>query len=203
MRLPLRAAALSLVWLTAVPDRASAEWQFKPFLGVTFGGGTSFIDLEEASGHPNLAVGISAVRLGDVFGVEVDLGDAPGFFQYGDRPLLPLVVKSGATTLTGNVVVALPRRIAEYTLRPYFAGGAGVMHVRIDDFFGVFNVATVLPAMDVGGGVTGFLTKRLGLNWDVRYFRSVGGPDEGRAGISLGPEQLSFWRANMGLAIRY
>jgi hypothetical protein len=24
--------------------------------------------------------------------------------------------------------------------------------------------------MDVGGGVTGFLTKRFGVNWDVRYF---------------------------------
>jgi hypothetical protein len=202
MRLFPRAGVLALIGLAAVPARASAEWQLKPFLGATFGGGTTIVDLEEASGHPMLAVGISAVRLGDVFGVEVDLGDAPGFVQYGDRPL-PLVVKSGATTLTGNVVVALPRRIAEYTLRPYFAGGAGLMHVRIDDFLGVFNVATTLPAMDVGVGVTGFLTKRLGVNWDVRYFRSMGGPDEGRAGISLGPEQLSFWRANMGVAIRY
>jgi hypothetical protein len=202
MRLSLRAAILSLVWLAGVPGRASAEWQLKPFLGVTFGGGTSFVDLEEASGHPNLAVGISGVLLGDVLGVEVDLGDAPGFFQYGDRPL-PLVVKSSATTLTGNLVVTLPRRLTEYSLRPYFAGGAGLMHVRIDDFLGFFRVTSTLPAMDVGGGVTGFLTKRLGVNWDVRYFRSVGGADEGRAGLSFGPEQLSFWRANMGLAIRY
>ena len=202
MRFVPRAGVLAVIWVAAVPASASAEWQLKPFLGATFAGGTTIVDLEEASGHPKLAVGISAVRLGDVFGVEVDLGDAPGFFQYGDRPL-PLVVKSGVTTFTGNVVVALRRRIAEFTLRPYFAGGAGLMHVRIDDFLGVFNVATTLPAMDVGGGVTGFLTKRLGVTWDVRYFRSVGGPDEGRAGISLGPEQLSFWRANMGLAIRY
>ena len=202
MRFSLRAGVLALVWLAIAPGRASAEWQLKPFLGATFGGGTTFVDLEEASGHPNLAVGIGGVLLGDVIGVEVDLGRAPGFFQYGDRPL-PLVVKSSATTLTGNVVVALPRRIAEFTLRPYFAGGAGLMHVRIDDFLGVFNVATTLPAMDVGGGVTGFLTNWLGVNWDVRYFRSMGGPDERRAGISLGPEQLSFWRANMGLAIRY
>ena len=202
MRLSVRVVGLALVWLTATPARASAEWQLKPFLGVTFGGGTTFVDLEDASGRPNFTVGISALRLGEVIGVEVDLGDAPGFFQYGDRPL-PLVVKSGATTLTGNLVVTLPRRIAEYTLRPYVAGGAGLMHVRIEDFLRVFNVATTLPAVDVGGGLTGFLTKRLGLNWDVRYFRSVGSPDERRSGISIGPEQLSFWRTNMGLAIRY
>ena len=201
MRVSPRAGVLALVLLAAVPGRASAEWQLKPFLGVAFGGGTSFVDLEEASGHPNLAVGISGMLLGDMFGIEVDLGDSPGFFQYGDR-LLPLVVKSRATTLTGNVVVTLPRRITEYSLRPYFAGGAGFMHARIDDFLAVLRVTSTLPAMDVGGGVTGFLTKRLGLNWDVRYFRTVGGTDEGR-GFSFGPEQLSFWRANMGLAIRY
>ena len=199
MRVSLRGGVLALVWLAAVPGRASAEWQLKPFLGVTFGGGTTFVDLEQAAAQLNFAVGISGVLLGDVLGIEADLGDAPGFFQSGAQRL---VVKSSATTLTGNLVVTLPRRLTEYSLRPYFAGGAGLMHARIDDFLGVLRVTSTLPAMDVGGGVTGFLTTRLGLNWDVRYFRTVGGTDEGR-GLSFGPEQLSFWRANMGLAIRY
>jgi hypothetical protein len=53
----------------------------------------------------------------------------------------------------------------------------------------------------MGVGVTGFLTDRFGVSWDVRYFRSVGGGQSGAA--TLGPEQLSFWRANMALAIRY
>jgi hypothetical protein len=47
-------------------------------------------------------------------------------------------------------------------------------------------------------GVTGFLSDRFGVSWDVRRFRSVGGQDPG----SDGP-RLSFWRANMALAIRY
>src|SRR6185436_14754149 len=57
MRVTPRAGVLVLIWLAAVPARASAEWQFKPFLGATFAGGTTFVDLEEASGHPNLSVG--------------------------------------------------------------------------------------------------------------------------------------------------
>ena len=52
----------------------------------------------------------------------------------------------------------------------------------------------------IGGGATGFLTDRIGLNWDVRYFRSVGGKEG--TGLSFGKEQISFWRASMGVAIR-
>ena len=190
---------VALTWMTVTPGPASAEWQLKPFLGITFGGDTSFVDLEHASGHPSVAVGISGVLLGDVVGIEADLGEAPGFFQSGDQHL---VVRSRATTLTGNLVLTLPKRLTEFTLRPYFVGGAGLMHADIEDFLGVLQVSSALPAMDVGGGVTGFLTGRIGVNWDVRYFRSVGGKDEGH-GFSFGGEQLSFWRANMGLAIRY
>ena len=99
------------------------------------------------------------------------------------------------TTLTGNVTVALPKRLVEYTLRPYFVGGAGLMTVRIDQFNNLFDISKNLNAIDVGGGVTGFLTNRIGLNWEVRHFRSIG--------ESQGPPELSFWRANMALAIRY
>ena len=51
-----------------------------------------------------------------------------------------------------------------------------------------------------GAGVTGFLTKHLGVTWDVRYFRSIDRTIE--AGQSVGSEHLSFWRASMALAIR-
>jgi hypothetical protein len=64
----------------------------------------------------------------------------------------------------------------------------------------ILDVRTSLGVLDFGGGATGFLTDRIGLNWDVRYFRSVGG-EEG-TGLSFGKEQISFWRATMGVAIR-
>jgi hypothetical protein len=193
MMVPLLAV---LLW-PAAP--ATAEWQLKPFLGVTFGGGTTLVDLEEAVGSPNVAVGISAMLIGDTLGVEADLGYAPGFFQTGDQHL---VVSSVATTVTGNVVVAMPRHLTQYTLRPYFVGGGGLIHASSEDFFGALPHTSTLPAIDVGGGVTGFLTNRFGVSWDVRYFRSFAGKDAG-LGISIGPEELSFWRANMALAILF
>jgi len=71
--------------------------------------------------------------------------------------------------------------------------------VKIEDAFGVFG-GDNLTTLDAGGGVTGFLTNRIGVSWDVRYFRSGDGPV---VGLSLAPEQLSFWRVNMALAIRF
>ena len=203
----MKACLVVLMLLLTTPAVASAEWQIKPFVGVTFGGGTTFYDPEFAAGHPNVVFGASGMLLGEVFGIEADFGYAPGFFQRSSQglalisgPTMDLVADSGVTTLTGNVVVALPRHLAEYTLRPYFVGGAGLMHVRIDRPLGLLNVDESLEAMDLGGGVTGFLSKRIGVSWDVRYFRSINRTVQ--SGLSFGSEQLSFWRANMAVAIK-
>jgi hypothetical protein len=193
----MRIVVLTLIVLLLRPAPARAEWQLRPFLGVTFGGRTTFFDLEQAANNLNLVVGFNGVLLGELIGFEADVGYAPGFFQSGGQHL---VTRSSATTLTGNVVVALPRRLAEFTLRPYFVGGAGMMEARINDPSNVLGVSSTLPAYDLGGGVTGFLTNRIGVSWDVRHFSSFGGKTRG---LSFGREQLSFWRANMALVFRY
>ena len=194
----MRAGFLVLTLLLLWPAQMSAEWQIRPFLGVSFGGGTTLVDLDQAAGSPNVVVGVNGAVLGNVIGVEVDFGRAPGFFQTGDQGL---VQGSSVMTLTGNVVIAPPRRLTEYTLGPYFVLGAGLMRARSQDLSGELSVASTLPAMDVGGGANGFLTDRIGLNWDARYFWSVGG--EELRGLSFGRGQLSFWRVSMGLVIRY
>ncbi len=196
-RAGVRLVVLALA-LVGRPPAASAEWQIKPFLGATFGGDTSFVsNFDQVAGNPKLAVGVNATLLGEILGVEADLGRTPGFFS-GDK----LVLQSSVTTLTGNVVVAMPRRMTQYSLRPYVVAGGGLMAVRIEDKALLFPVSSNKPAVDVGAGATGFLTNRIGWSWDVRYFRNVGG---GVRGNSIGeePEQLSFWRATMALAIRY
>jgi hypothetical protein len=179
--------------------QASIEWQIRPFAGVTFGGGTTLLDLESAAGHPHVVTGIGGALLGDVVGIDADLGYAPGFFENGN---LHLVSRSSVVTFTGNVVIGVPRHLTVYTLRPYVVGGFGLMHAHIDDLQDLFPVRATLPAVDVGGGATGFLSNRIGLNWELRYFRSFNGSVDPRA-ISLLPEQLSFWRASMALVVRY
>lgn len=195
----LALALFAVVLVLGRPAPARAEWQIRPFIGVLFSGGTTFVDLEDAAEHPNFVYGASGGLLGEVFGIEGDFGRAPGFFQTGGQGLL---LDSSVTTLTGNVVFALPRRMAEYSLRPYVVAGAGLMHVQIDGRLGALQISRTLPAMDVGGGVTGFLSERVGLSWDVRRFRTLRSSREA-SGASFGNERLAFWRANMAVALRY
>lgn len=199
-RICMRPGPLALACLLAGAAPASAEWHFKPFVGFVFAGSTKLSDPDEAARERHLAVGGSVVLLGEVVGVEADFGWAPGFFERDVAT--PLVVRSRVTTLTGNIVVAMPRRMTEYTLRPYAVAGFGIVRASMEDLIDFDNFAETRAAFNVGGGVTGFLSDRFGVSWDVRYFRSAGG-DEMIVALDTGGPELSFWRANMSLAVRY
>jgi hypothetical protein len=199
---------LALAMCLLAPSTAAAEWQLRPFIGFTFGGATTFQDPEKAIGTQNAVVGISGGWLGEIFGLEADLARAPGFFQtdaLGDLSSPTLadaeVVTSAVTTLTGNVVIALPARLAGYGLRPYFSGGAGLMHVDTVGQFQAIHVNRTLPTLSLGGGVTGFLTNNVGLSWDLRRLSTLRGEGE-TLGNSVGRERLSFWRATIAVALR-
>ncbi len=193
----VRAALAAMLLAFVAPSQAFAEWQLRPFIGATFGGETTLFDLDQAAGESKFTVGANAVWLGEFLGVEADLGHTPGFFERGAQNL---VVGSRVTTLTGNVVLALPKRLAQYSLRPYVVGGAGIIYARSADVFDVLPISQTLAALDVGGGVTGFFSNRIGVSWDVRYFRSMGAGNNN--GLSFGNEQLSFWRAMMAGVVR-
>lgn len=190
--------ATGLLLLGRAAPAAAADRQLRPFAGATFGGSTTFVDPETAIGHPNPTIGVGAVFLGELFGVEVDVCDAPGFFQYGGKDL---VRSSRVTAVTGNVIVAAPHRATEYSLRPYFVGGAGLLRVRTTTTFNVFDVSATVPAIDVGVGAVAFVTNRIGVSWELRRFQSVG--DNPASGLSFGEQRLSFWRAAMAAVIRY
>jgi hypothetical protein len=192
----MRSGLLTLILVLVAARPSSAEWQIKPFFGLSFGSSTTFV-LNEEIDDPKTIFGVGATWLGEIVGVEADFGLAPGFL--GDSS--STVLSSRLTTLTGNVVIALPKHLAQYSLRPYFVGGAGFVRVRQQDNSDALPVDSTLALFDIGGGVTGFLSDRVGVNWDLRRFHSLGGSDG--SGLSFGPERVSFWRASMGLALRY
>ena len=132
--------AVALVLLSS--PVAGAEKQIRGFVGLTFAGETTFFDAEQAAGGPNRLLGASGALLGEVVGIEADVGWSPGFFQSGDLST-PLVSHSGVSTVMGNIVVAMPKRLTEYTLRPYGVAGMGLMHLRIDHPFGRASLQTV------------------------------------------------------------
>ena len=149
--------------------------------------------------------GASTVLVGEIFGIEADFGRVPGFFERDVDDPLVVQGSSSVLTLTGNVVVALPRRLTEYTLRPYVAAGFGLIRARSETTLpGLFPISDTLAAIDFGGGATGFFSERIGISWDLRHFRAVGGePGDPPVTIDGEAPQLSFWRANMALVLRY
>ncbi len=191
----------SALALILAPGEARAEWQVRPFIGFTFGGATNFVDPQGAIDSQNVIIGASGGWLGEIFGLEADFGRAPGFFQT-ESAFESLVQQSAVTTLTGNIVIAMPRSMAGYGLRPYFSGGVGVMHIDVLGQFELTDYTRTLPALSFGGGVTGFVSNTVGLSWDVRRLSTLLGEGE-TLGNSLGREHLSFWRATMAVALRY
>jgi hypothetical protein len=184
--------------LCAASPATAAERQIQPFIAISFAGASTFTGVEEAARRSHTIFGARALVLGEVVGIEADVGHAPGFFQAGDPDLL--VVHSRVTTISGNIIVAVPRRLTEYTLRPFFVGGGGLMLAHVDDVFGVLPVSDTSPAIDLGFGVSGFVTDKVGLSWDLRHFRNFGRKEDGDASFG---QRLSFWRASMALAFRY
>ena len=190
-----------LVFLCAVltPAATAADWLIAPFAGVALGSRWTFVDLDDVAGERKWMFGGTVTILGEgVLGVEGDFAYVPAFFQ----SRTPSLVQSGSVaTLMGNVVLAMPLSVSRHSLRPYVTGGGGLMRAHKEDVLDVFPVNANMFGVNTGGGVVGFLNERIGLRWDVRYFRRVSGGDE--QGAAFGSPRLSFWRVTMHVVIRY
>jgi hypothetical protein len=176
----LKTLVACVVLLGAIPTTAAAEWHFTPLIGLTFKGATNIPDIELAAGenHKNFGGAVSLLG-GGIIGVEAVVLWTPGMFENddvafdsgvpgGERP----VDKSRAISFMGNIVLTTPRQLTEYSLRPYFSGGVGLMHATV-----IQNPAVALiddvhhdaVGFNLGGGAIGFFSERTGVRFDFRY----------------------------------
>lgn len=196
-----------LVLITAGP--AQAEWQFTPFVGYTFKGATSLVDIEEAAGTRHWNLGGTVTVIGDLpLGLEAHVVYTPGFFQREGTGMVGAldVISSRTYAFMGNAVIAMPRQWNRYGLRPFASGGLGLLHAAAQDQLNILPVRINLLGMNAGGGAVGFVTDRVGLRFDLRYFRSVQGPDVESLDppISSGlPVRLRYWTASIGVVFRH
>lgn len=193
-------ALVALLLLAGAAPARAQDLLLIPYLGFTFGGGSSlFADLEGGANESASAVGGSVVLIGQgIVGVEGDLGYVPGFFERGDREL----VSSGSfvTNLTGAVLVTLPLSITRESLRPYLLGGGGLVWAEARDITSTFPIESTMPALVMGGGAIGFLSNTVGVRFDLRYIRSLGAGDDEIAGTGA---RVRFWRGSVGLVLKY
>jgi hypothetical protein len=194
-----RLSVAILLTLCSPAAEARADWLITPFIGTSLAGETTFLVFEEGAGS-RMTLGASVALLGSgVLGVEADVGHTPKFFE-GDDPR-GLILTSRVTTISGNVLLAAPLAFTRESLRPYLLGGLGLVQARASDAANLFPVEEDRLGLTVGAGAIGFVSERTGLRFDVRHIKAISGADGPlpRDGVS----RLSFWRATVGLVIRY
>jgi hypothetical protein len=199
-------ATLFLVVLGASPREARSDYLFIPFIGTTFARQTTFftgVDLtgvEQDEGSTHVIFGGSAGWLSaGILGFEGEFAYAPHFFERDDP--LDVLLDSSALTLMGNVIVAVPLSVSEYSLRPYVVGGVGLVRSRISYITTAFDpVDDESLAFNVGAGAIGFFTPRTGVRFELRHFRAF--DREPRLVTLEEAPKVSFWRVSVGVVIR-
>ena len=194
-----RALLFASLFLCAGGAEARADFLITPFIGSAFGGNTTLLDLDiGAASSKHWTFGGSVAWLSNhVLGVEADFAMVPGFFENSNDT--GLITGSRVTTLSGNVIAALPLSITRESLRPYVSGGLGLMHVTAEDLIGL-NESGDWLGFQVGGGAIGLITERAGVRFDLRHARSLSRDTTLRGDRT---SKLSFWRATVGVMFRY
>jgi outer membrane protein with beta-barrel domain len=190
---------LALAFVAVAAANARADFLITPFLGSAFAGSTTLYDLDVgAANSQHWTFGASVGWLSDqIFGVEADFAMIPGFFENDSG--VQLVTSSRVTTLSGNVMAALPLSVTRESLRPYVIGGLGLLRATAEDQLNL-NESSNLTALQLGGGVVGLVTNRAGVRFDLRHARALS------RDITLRGEQtskLSFWRFTVGVTLKY
>jgi hypothetical protein len=185
--LPIAAAVL-----LAVPSGAAADTFLTPYVGSTFSANYGGAE------PPNKFVyGGDLMWLGTSgWGFELDFGYHPNFFEPGeDEELFDFESDGNVVTFMGNLVVGYEGG----GVRPYLAGGFGLMRTNIRDADGFFDdITDTAWGVNVGGGLRVGGSK-FGVRGDLRYFRQL---SEVRLGdVDLG--DFSYWRGTVGLSLGF
>lgn len=200
MRSGPRVLALTALLFLAAPGTCGADWQFAPFIGFTFAGNTTIVDLEGGVQQVHWNFGGAVTLIGDSpFGVEGYFVRTPNAF---DREDIAQVEQSLTYALMANAVLATPRSWNRYGLRPYVSAGLGRLHAFNEDLREVIApIRLNLLGMNVGGGAVGFVSDRVGLRFDLRFFRNIRGVEPNVDPFAIGPVRLRYWTSSVGVVI--
>jgi len=205
----LLTAAIAAAALAAAPRPASADWVVTPFVGWNNGGSA---DVSGSDGttrtskfEHRINYGVSVAGMGKgIFGGEFDLGYAPNFFETGNTNAdgFTFTNDSNVLTMMGNLIVGAPIGGHGPSIRPYAAGGVGLIRTNVKTVGDVFDITTKNNfGFDIGGGAMGFVSQNVGFRGDVRYFRSFRGSSDNFT--TLGLSNFNFWRISGGVTFKF
>ena len=183
-------------FVSASPARA--DWLITPFIGTTFGVSTAWLDFANAESTRHLMWGVGGTWLSDgLIGFEGEYSHAPRFFQEDESDV---VTESQVTTLSGHFILAAPLAVTGDSLRPFVLAGLGLVHSNIQDQLDLASVNDNSLGLQLGGGAIGFVSNRAALRFDLRHIRTL---SRATAILAERETKLSFWRAAIGVSIRY
>jgi len=177
-----------------VASNASAQIFINPYVDTT-------LDSPSPYGNSGRAgFGVSLGNVGKVVGFETDIAYQPELVNNTANGL----AKNRVITFSGNVLVGptLGR------VKPYGALGAGNLNLNATSLTSLVipnptSISNNYFTVNFGGGVMGFFTDHLGMRGDVRYFRAYGFDASALETAGLSFDQFTFWRANVGLAVKF
>jgi opacity protein-like surface antigen len=185
-------AVVMLGWCAA-PLRADGF--VTPFYGYNFGGDSSncqTISCEDKRAN----FGVSFGSMGTVFGFEEDVSFAKDFF--GTVPN----VDNSIFTLMSNLLIGVGRG----PVQPYVLVGAGLVRSHTSLSLSQFSADNNSLGYDIGGGVNGYVTPHVGIRGDVRHFHTLQSLDVPLFDVATQvfvSQKLDFWRASVGLSLRF
>jgi hypothetical protein len=181
-----RLAVFAALILVMTPASAHADGFVTPFIGYGFGGdAASCAGLTDCSPQ-RTSYGVSVGAFGTSVGFEEDLNYAKDFF--------------GAAAGVKNAVFSAMSNLlflgAAGRVRSYVVSGVGLIRssVSLDQT----RVDSNVIGYDLGGGANAFITKHVGLRIDVRHFQTFQ-----NVNVPLAGGKLGFWRASLGLALKF
>ena len=186
-----------LVWalLLVVATRdAAAQGFINPFVGTTL---TSPSTRGSAS---KPGVGISFGSVGGIFGGEAEVAYYPQVLDNTANALS----KNKVITFSGNTLIG--PMIGP--VKVYGAFGFGDLYLNVTSLSSVVvpnpaSISTNYFTFNAGGGVMAFFSGHFGVRGDLRYYRAFGLKVSDLQGAGLARDRFDFWRANVGLVIKF
>jgi opacity protein-like surface antigen len=198
----LSGLVITAALVVAQPSTAAADWMFTPFVGLSTGTSIKDINGAELDSQTKATYGAGLTWMGaGILGVDIDFGYTPNFF--GDDPDFG---DSNVTTLMFNAIVGAPIGGQHGGgVRPYAVGGIGLLRQRVNSANAFFDdVSRNNMGFNLGGGVAGFFTDKVGVRGDLRYFRKLKAGSSSANDLDVfDVDTLSFWRGTVGITFRF
>jgi hypothetical protein len=192
-----------------------SHWTAAGFVGSNFSTKTDIVDTNDDN---NASFGFGG-QLGYLWGGTIGIEGLADITPSLDVSSALFVDEPSVSSYMANVIGALPLG-AEGQIQPYVSGGFGQIRMSAD----VLNLVTVQPVdttddlgststsesrfgTNFGGGLMAF-AGHFGFRTDIRFYRasSDDAPLEDTSAGTFTRQVLSgldFWRANLGLALRW